>query len=195
MIKKVILFASRLIFPKFFKNFYLMIKFQCVIHPNANILFTKNLKIGRKTIIGKCDIVAQGPIEIGESCIINDYVIINSKTGHIKIGDKTSVNNFTIIYGNGGVDIGKYNAIAHSVKIVKNHNIPNKKDVGYQIISDKPTQIGDYVWLCANVVITDGVTIGHNTVVGANSFVSKNIPSDVIVAGCPAKIVKQRIYE
>lgn len=192
---KLISFGIRMLVPNFIKNLYLMIKYRCIIHPKAKILFIRNLKIGKNTIIGRCDIVAQGLIQIGQNCLINDYVILNSKTGHIKIGDSTAINSFSVIYGNGGVEIGKYNAIAHSVKIIKNHNIPTKKNVGYSVTSEEPTKIGDYVWLCANVVIVDGVIIGDNTVIGANSFVSKSIPSSVIAAGCPAKVLRERIYE
>lgn len=194
-IKKSVRFGLALVVPNIFKNIFLMCRYKCVIHPKARILFIKNLKIGKKTVIGKCDIYAQSSIEIGENCIINDYVILNSKTGYIKIGDNTAINNFAIIYGNGGVEIGKHNAIAQSVKIVKNHVIPTKKDIGYDITSERFTKIGDYVWLCANVVVVDGVTIGNNTIIGANSLVSKNIPSDVIAAGNPAKVVKERTYE
>lgn len=182
--------AAKLI-PNILVNLYLMIKFKCIIDLRSKIIFPRNLKIGKGSIIGKCDIIAKGNICIGKSCLINDYVILNSKNGYINIGDNTSINNFTIIYGNGGVEIGSYCAIAHSVKIIKNHDIPEINHP-YGSSTEKFTSIGDYVWLCANVVIIDGISIGNNVIVGANSFVNKSIDENMIVAGSPAKIIKQR---
>ena len=51
--------------------------------------------------------------------------------------------------------------------------------------------INDGVWLGVNVVVLKGVTIGEGTLVAANSVVSKSLPSGVIAAGCPVKIIKQ----
>jgi len=51
--------------------------------------------------------------------------------------------------------------------------------------------IEDNVWLGVNTVILKGVTIGTNTVIGANSVVTKNIPADVMAAGNPCKVIKE----
>lgn len=169
-----------------------MLKYRCTIHPFARISFIKNLEIGKGTIIGKCDIVAQGKIKIGEQCFISDYVILDSRKGFINIGDNSAINTHCIIYGDGGVDIGDNSAIAPFVKIVKNHIIPKNINERYGMISEKYTKIGNYVWVCADVTIIDGVEIGDNAIIGANSFVSKNIPNEVIAAGTPAKIIRKR---
>lgn len=54
-----------------------------------------------------------------------------------------------------------------------------------------PIKIGDNCWIGANAVICPGVTIGDNVVVAAGSIVNKDIPSDCVVAGNPAKIIKR----
>lgn len=54
----------------------------------------------------------------------------------------------------------------------------------------KPVIINDNVWLGLNVVVLKGVSIGENTVIGANSLVTKNIPANVIAAGNPCKIIR-----
>ena len=190
--EKVFKFSFSYLFPGIARNIYLMAKYSCIIHPFARISFIENLKIGSGTIIGKCDIFAQGKIRIGRQCIINDYAILDSRNGFINIGSNTAINTHCVIYGAGGVDIGRNCAIAPFVKIMKNHQIPKKLNERYDIASRKYTEIGDYVWIGSDVIIVDGVRIGDNTIIGANSFVSENIPTAVIAAGTPAKIIRKR---
>lgn len=54
----------------------------------------------------------------------------------------------------------------------------------------KPIVIGDDVWIGGGAVICPGVTIGHRSVIGAGSVVTKNIPDDVFAAGNPCKVIK-----
>ena len=54
----------------------------------------------------------------------------------------------------------------------------------------KPVRIGDKVWVGGNVTICPGVEIGENTVIGAGSVVTKNIPANVIAAGNPCRVIK-----
>lgn len=55
----------------------------------------------------------------------------------------------------------------------------------------KPITIGNNVWIGGNVVILPGVTIGENSVIGAGSVVTKDIPANVIAVGNPCKVVKE----
>lgn len=54
----------------------------------------------------------------------------------------------------------------------------------------RPITIEDNVWLASNVVVCGGVTIGHDTVIGAGSVVTKSIPSGVFAAGNPCKVIR-----
>jgi acetyltransferase-like isoleucine patch superfamily enzyme len=54
--------------------------------------------------------------------------------------------------------------------------------------------LGDNVWCGANVVITSGVSVGERSVIGANSVVTQDVPPFSIVAGAPAKVLKQVEY-
>ncbi|MCD4853325.1 sugar O-acetyltransferase [Arthrobacter sp. AK01] len=54
----------------------------------------------------------------------------------------------------------------------------------------KPIVIGDNVWLGGGVIVLAGVTIGENSVVGAGSVVTKDLPADVLAVGSPAKVIK-----
>lgn len=57
--------------------------------------------------------------------------------------------------------------------------------------SGKPITIGNRVWLCGDVKIVGGVTIGDNSVIGAGSVVTKNIPSGVVAAGNPCRVIRK----
>ena len=50
---------------------------------------------------------------------------------------------------------------------------------------------GKNIWICGNVVINPGVTIGDNVVIGSGAVVTKNIPSDVVAAGNPCKVIRK----
>ena len=55
----------------------------------------------------------------------------------------------------------------------------------------KPIKVGNNVWIGGNVIVLPGVTIGNNTIIGAGSVVTKNIPSNVVAVGNPCRVIKQ----
>ncbi len=57
-----------------------------------------------------------------------------------------------------------------------------------------PTRIGDNVWCGANVVITDGVTVGERCVIGANSVVTRDLPAFSVASGAPARVIRMIEY-
>ena len=56
---------------------------------------------------------------------------------------------------------------------------------------NKPVNIGDNVWLGAGVTVLPGVTIGENTVIGAHSLVTKDVPANVLAFGTPCRVIRQ----
>lgn len=59
-------------------------------------------------------------------------------------------------------------------------------------INAKTIIFGDNVWLTMNVIVLPGVEIGSNTIIGAGSVVTKSIPANVIAAGNPAKVIREK---
>ena len=96
--------------------------------------------------------------------------------------------------------------IVCSDKIVIGNDVHIGRDVwirdnngGHHVIikgyKDKaPVIIGDHVWICSNVSITKGVTIGEGAIISANSVVTTNIPAHCIASGNPAKVIAENIY-
>ena len=130
---------------------------------------------------------------IGKKVIINCNVILWPIK--LNIGADSQLNPGTAIYGI--VNIGKNVMIGPNCMISGgNHNfnsinIPMSK----QGSNEKGIIIEDDVWIGANSVILDGVTIGKGTIVGAGSVVSKNLNSYSIYFGNPVKFYKKRNAE
>lgn len=58
----------------------------------------------------------------------------------------------------------------------------------------KPIRIGNNCWITTNVTILGGVTIGNNTIIGAGSVVTKDIPSNVFADGNPCQVIKSIVF-
>ena len=67
--------------------------------------------------------------------------------------------------------------------------LPDLRIYGYQY--NMPVHIGRNCWLGAGVVVLPGVTIGDNTVIGAGSIVTKDIPANVVAVGNPCKVLRE----
>lgn len=88
--------------------------------------------------------------------------------------------------------IGSDCAISDYVRIQDsdNHFITEN---GLRKINSSPIIIGNHVWICKNAIILKGVTIGDGAVIAAGAVVTKDVPENCIVAGNPAKVIKQNI--
>ncbi|MBN2108974.1 MAG: acyltransferase [Deltaproteobacteria bacterium] len=93
-----------------------------------------------------------------------------------------------------GLIIGEGTGIAAGVKIMtSNHPIDEHGINWSQYIKAPPVRIGDNCWLSSNVVILPGVELGDNVIVAAGAVVTKSFPSNCVIAGVPAKIIKQKL--
>jgi acetyltransferase-like isoleucine patch superfamily enzyme len=136
----------------------------------------------------------KGHINIADNCEIKEYVHIHAGKGNINIGENTTLNQFCVLDGRGGISIGRFVRIANHCSIIAaNHNFDDLNTPIYkQGLNFKGITIEDDVWLGSGVKILDGVTIGKGAVIGAGSVVTKDIPPLSVAVGVPAKVIKTR---
>lgn len=141
----------------------------------TGILRSIGFNIGRGTVIwsvptitGQGDIY--GRLTIGADCWINIRLLLNLGAP-ITIGDRA--------------------AIGHEVMLLtESHKVgPAERRAGAVIA--QPVTIGRGVWIGARTTILPGVTIGDGVIIASGSVVTKDVPSNVVVGGVPAKVIKE----
>lgn len=100
----------------------------------------------------------------------------------LKLGKNTDIGAYTLIVAKHGVDIADEVQIGSHCSLYSFSTIDDK--IG-KISLHKNCKVGTHS------SVMPGVTIGENTIVGAHSFVNKNLPANVIAAGCPVKILRK----
>lgn len=128
---------------------------------------------------------------LGDYSVIESFACINNAVGDVVIGDHTRIGLHNTIIG--PVTIGCHVNLAQGITVTAlNHNFEDSdKRIDEQGVSTTPVTIEDDIWIGANAVILPGVTIGNHSVVAAGAVVTKNVPPHSLVAGVPAKIIKQ----
>ena len=108
---------------------------------------------------------------------------------NIKIGKRVFINAGCQFQDQGGIEIGDDVLIGPQTIIATLNHDPNPEKRGGMI--PKTVKIGNKVWLGARVTICPGVTIGEGAIVGAGAVVTKDVPPRTVVAGVPARIIKE----
>lgn len=109
---------------------------------------------------------------------------------NISIGNHFYANFDCIMLDGGGIEIGDHVLFGPRVGIyTSNHAIDATERIKGACYA-KPVKIGNNVWIGGGVQINQGVIIGDNTIIGSGSVVTKDIPSNVIAAGVPCKVIR-----
>ncbi len=128
---------------------------------------------------------------LGQKSVIESYSCINNAVGDVIIGDHTRIGLHNTIIG--PVTIGSHVNLAQGITVTAlNHNFeaPERR-IDEQGVSTQQVTISDDIWIGANAVVLPGVTIGNHCVIAAGAVVTKDVPPHSLVAGVPAKIIKQ----
>jgi acetyltransferase-like isoleucine patch superfamily enzyme len=134
------------------------------------------LRIGEGTLLEPGCWLTLGPearIEIGAGCFLNMGVML-AAVERIEIGDHVMFANNCFI---GDAD--------------HRYDDPSRPVTHQGFVPRGPVRIGPNCWFGVNCVVTGGVEIGERAVVGANSVVTESLPSGVIAAGAPAKVIRR----
>jgi len=136
---------------------------------------------------------AESCLVIGTRCKIKQGVILRTYDGSIKIGDRVSIGEHTVIAGHGNISVGDCTLIAgHCCISAANHIFAVHGLIRFQGETAKGINIGNNVWIGVGAIVLDGVTIGDGAVVGAGSVVTHDLPACTICFGAPCKVVKER---
>lgn len=132
-------------------------------------------------------------IKIGKAYIIHKTVVLDPKNGYIHLGNSVSLNQYCVLLGREGIEIGEGVRIASSVVISGvNHKMKrNKKIIDQGITADKIV-IEDDCWIGMGSRIIAGAYLHKGCVIGAGSVVNKEVPEYEIWAGVPAQKIGER---
>ncbi|MBE1487099.1 sugar O-acetyltransferase [Plantactinospora soyae] len=106
----------------------------------------------------------------------------------IRIGDRTYVNFNAVLLDVAAIEIGADVQIGPNVQLLTPHHPLDPEQRRARWEAARPITIGDNVWLGGGVIVLGGVTIGPDTVVGAGSVVTKDLPAGVVAVGNPARV-------
>lgn len=179
---------------------------ESIIDPSASIYAGARVQkstLGAHVVVGNfsrvdfCQLASRVRIDrnnhIFQSCIgRSTYTGMNTVLMHATIGSFCSIS-WNVSVGGANHD---YTRVAqHSFLYNNKDNLrPDNKEIPYDRFSE-PLNIGSDVWVAAGAVILRGVNIGDGAVIGANSVVTREVPPYAVVAGSPARIIKQRFED
>ncbi|MCB9809982.1 acyltransferase [Candidatus Nomurabacteria bacterium] len=126
----------------------------------------------------------------GSGSCVNGKILV--KTPHnISIGGNVNIDHGCVLNARDSITIG--DNVSISVNVIINTGGLNYINTGKErrVHVSSPVTIEDGVWLASGSIVNAGVTIGENSVVAAGAVVTKDVPAGVVVAGIPAKIIKE----
>ena len=171
------------------------------IENGVRLRYADHIRLGHGVYLDQGSYLHACPqgIEIGDGTIVMHGAILHvynfrgMPQSGIKIGRNSLVGEYSVIRGQGGVQIGDRVYKSPFTQIIAVNHVfddPNKPFVD-QGITAEGIIIEDDVWLGAGAVITDGVRVGKGAVVAAGAVVTKDVLPHTVVGGIPAKLIKQ----
>jgi len=155
--------------------------------PPGGVAGERWIRIGSNTLIGQHVSLAAGMAEEGPLAHTGGDIIV--------IGDRCNIGRGSSIVGIRSIQIGDDVTTGPNVYITDhNHSYADPHvPITRQWPNEAPVRIGDGCWLGAGAVVLAGATLGRNVTVGAGAVVRGAIPDHSVVAGSPAKVVRQLV--
>ncbi len=129
--------------------------------------------------------------EIGENCYIEPPFYANHAGAHVHFGKNVYCNFGVTLVDDTNIYVGDYTMFAPNVVVstAAHPILPELRERAYQYNTE--VHIGRNCWIGAGALIMPGVTIGDNTVIGAGSVVTKDIPPNVVAVGNPCRVMRE----
>ncbi len=160
----------RFLVPRFLVSIYYYLKFGAKISPRAEVELSSNLMFGHGCTIGSFTKIkaSEGPLTIGDRCGFGTGCFISSGEQGLSIGDNLVCGPHVVIMAS---------SYRYDLLGVHLHD---------QGTTSRGTRIGNNVWIGAGSVILDGSDIGDDSIIVANSLVSRSHPPNTVLQGNPA---------
>lgn len=172
--------------------------------------FSKKVIVGKSILFGRSsEIELQDNSQKGDIVIADDVMmlgkLISQNGGKISISKKVNIRGESIIGSVNRISIGEGTIISNNVTIMDNNNHPVSPDERKRMVesgwsmdswlwrhsNSGPIVIGKNVWIGQFARINKNVTIGDNSIIGANAVVTKDVPANTIAAGNPSRVIKR----
>lgn len=171
----------------------------------ASVTVSEGVRFGNAAVVNNPP-ARRDRIRIGKHTLVDGELLTHDYGGRIEIGEYTYVGLGTRIWSGDSVKVGNHVFLAHNVNITdtnshqidagerKEHylrTIVNGRPFEKGSIETKPVVIEDHAWINFGVGILKGVRIGEGAIVGAQSLVTKDVPPYTLVAGNPARVIRE----
>jgi acetyltransferase-like isoleucine patch superfamily enzyme len=154
----------------------------------ATIAERGDIRFGAETFVSPLAVVYPDRLTLGDRSYVSAHSYL---WGDVEVGEDCTLNPFTEVRGKirigNGVRIG-----AHTSILGFNHLMATDRPIFEQGLEFRGITIGDDVWIGSHVTIVDGVNVGDHSVIGASAVVTKDVPAWSIVAGNPARRLRDR---
>ncbi len=194
-------FFIRLIYGfNIFRPFQLVVDWRSrfVRKPGSTVKINGQFFVGGRYITNLSSSSANVLVYKGGTLIINGRVkigpgvqIVVAKGGRLVLNNGTYITADAKIFCSSNIEIGKNCAISWGTSIIDS----DFHQIDYQGKKDGKTEIyiGNHVWIGCNTTILKGVRVSDHTVVAAGAVVTKDLPSNILAGGNPARVIKENI--
>jgi acetyltransferase-like isoleucine patch superfamily enzyme len=142
----------------------------------------------------KFEIGKDATLKIGRWSWVGHSSKIRVHEGEVSIGAKTVMGQECTISAYQHVEIGRECIIADRVMLIDfDHGVVEvERPIRLQGIYKRDVRVGSNVWMGYGACVLRGVSVGHNSIVGTNAVVTRDVPENAVVGGVPAKVLRMR---
>ena len=169
----------------------------------VKMIFLRKIRIGRMVVLGDFVYLSglgREGLHLGDRVNIGDFsrIVVSTSFNNIgqgiSIGNDVAIGEYSYIGGAGGVTIGDGCIIGQYFSVhPENHIYSNvTTNIRLQGVERKGVSIGSDCWIGSKVTIVDGAQVGRGTVIAAGAVVRGRFPDNVVIAGVPARVIKER---